>query len=342
MAEPATGRESSGGLRRCSDAMASRVRNRPLDGTDQDQDLVGLYLSEIGRHALLTKDDEARLGALIQAGVEARRQLSAGVLDSGEPLTPSVRARLRRAVRRGEDAAATMVQANLRLVVSVAKKYQWCGLPLLDLIQEGNLGLIHAVEKFDHRKGFKFSTYATWWIRQAISRGVANTSRTIRLPVHVADRVDAVRRTASRMESDLGRAPTQEELAAELGWEPAQVADVLGLPGEPASLDAPLSEESDEDFGFLVADARAVDPALAAEAALLPEAVRRFLGVLDDQERTVLHLRYGLDRGDPRTYGEAGEVLGLSGERVRQIEKRAMVKLREVSERLEAAALLAA
>ncbi|HZU72019.1 MAG TPA: sigma-70 family RNA polymerase sigma factor [Acidimicrobiales bacterium] len=304
---------------------------------DHDEDLVRLYLADIGRHPLLTKDDEARLGALVEAGVHARDRLA-----GGEKLTGAERNRLRRAERIGEQAAVDFVNANLRLVVSVAKKYQWSGLPLLDLVQEGNLGLIHAVEKFDYRKGFKFSTYATWWIRQSISRGIANSARTIRLPVHVADRVDALRRASTRLEADLGRPPSPEELATELGWEVALVEEVTSLPGEPTSLDAPLTSESDEDFGYLVRDASAADPAEEAMATLVPSAVEALMQVLDDQERTVLRLRYGLDAGQPRTFVETGRLLDLSGERVRQIEKRAMGKLRQVSAERAARDLLAA
>ncbi|HVA43268.1 MAG TPA: sigma-70 family RNA polymerase sigma factor, partial [Acidimicrobiales bacterium] len=168
----------------------------------EDQDLVRLYLDDIARYPLLTKDDEARLGAIMEVGAAARARLEQKGLPSSE------RARLRRAVRAADQAADTFVQSNLRLVVSVAKRYQWSGLPLLDLVQEGNVGLIRAVEKFDYRKGFKFSTYATWWIRQAIGRGVANTARTIRLPIHVVDQLDTLRKATTALESDLGRAPT--------------------------------------------------------------------------------------------------------------------------------------
>ncbi|HET6875532.1 MAG TPA: sigma-70 family RNA polymerase sigma factor [Acidimicrobiales bacterium] len=304
----------------------------------REEDLVRLYLSDIGRYALLTKDDEARLGAAIEVGAEGRRRL-----ESGERLTRSEKNRLRRDVRAAEEATHVFIQANLRLVVSVAKKYQWSGLPLLDLVQEGNLGLIHAVEKFDYRKGFKFSTYATWWIRQAISRGIANTSRTIRLPVHVADRVEALRRAATQLESVLGRVPSEEELAQELDWPLDLVIDVMGLPSEPASLDAPLSDESEDGLGQFVADEAAADPADTALATLMPVEVGRLLDCLDEQERTVIRLRYGLDRGDPRTFVETGSVLQLTGERVRQIEKKAIAKLRQATAiNDEARALLAA
>jgi RNA polymerase primary sigma factor len=303
----------------------------------EDQDLVRLYLDDISRRPLLSKEDEARLGACMEAGEEARQKL-----ESAEKLSSRQRAELRRQIRAGQEAADTFLLANLRLVVSVAKKYQWSGLPLLDLVQEGNLGLIRAVQKFDYRKGFKFSTYATWWIRQSISRGIANSARTIRLPVQVADRVDALRRESTRLESEWGRGPTAEELAGELGWELDLVKDVMSLPGEPAALDAPLSEESDDEGWARVADANAEDPLRAVAEALLPAEVDRFLSILDDQERQVLRLRYGLDQGDQRTLGAVGELVGLTGERVRQVEKRAMIKLRAAAEAYEARQLLAA
>ena len=310
-------------------------RHSPAEPADQD--LVRLYLTDAGRHPLLTREDEVRLAEIIERGRQARSRL-----DGGEKVTPSGRARLRREVRAAEEATETFVTSNLRLVVSVAKKYQWSGLPLLDLVQEGNLGLLHAVEKFDHRRGFKFSTYATWWIRQAINRGIANSGRVIRLPEHVMNRVDAVRRAGARLEVELGRPATVDEVASELGWRPDEVDDVHRLPADPSSLDVTLSEDSDQTMGEVIADAQAADPAAAAAAALMPEEVARWLEVLDDPERSVLRLRYGLDRGEARTLGEVGELLELSGEGVRRIERRAIAKLRQASGAAEARELLVA
>ena len=320
--------------KRCTTAMA-RTIPRSAYGPE-DQDLVRLYLDDIARYPLLTKDDEARLGAIMEVGAAARARLEQKGLPSSE------RARLRRAVRAADQAADTFVQSNLRLVVSVAKRYQWSGLPLLDLVQEGNVGLIRAVEKFDYRKGFKFSTYATWWIRQAIGRGVANTARTIRLPIHVVDQLDTLRKATTALESDLGRAPTAPELATDLGWPVLLVSDLMRLPSEPSALDAPLTEDSDEAVGDRIADRGALDPAAAAAAALLPAEVERYLAVLDEQERDVVRLRYGLDQGEPRTLGQVGLVMDLTGERVRQIERKAMAKLRAASPEFEARDLLAA
>jgi RNA polymerase sigma factor (sigma-70 family) len=291
-----------------------------------EEDLVRLYLNDIGRHQLLTKDDEARLGAVIETGAAARAEL-----ESGAKVTPARRRELRRAVRAAEDASDTFVKANLRLVVSIAKKYQASGLPLLDLVQEGNLGLIHAVEKFDYKKGFKFSTYATWWIRQAITRGIANTSRTIRLPVHAGDQVLRLHKTAMELETTAGRRPTARELATVLGWKEDQVVELLRISADPASLNAPMSDESDDEFGDFVADSGAASPFDQVADALLPAEIERLLAPLDDRERSVLRLRFGLDRGEPRTLDEVGEYFHLTRERIRQIESRAMSKLRHPS-----------
>ena len=200
----------------------SNVRKR------EEEDLVRLYLGDIGRHQLLTKDDEACLGARIEAGQKARAEL-----DAGGTITSARRRQLKAAIRSADEAAEIFVNANLRLVVSIAKKYQASGLPLLDLVQEGNLGLIHAVTKFDHRKGFKFSTYATWWIRQAITRGIANSGRTIRLPVHAGDQVSALRKMRAQLETELGRKPTNADLTEALGWREGQVEEVLRFAAEP-------------------------------------------------------------------------------------------------------------
>ncbi|HSS09373.1 MAG TPA: sigma-70 family RNA polymerase sigma factor [Acidimicrobiales bacterium] len=295
----------------------------PQTRDQRDQDLVRLYLDEIGRYPLLTKADEARLGQLVQAGQAAQAEL-----DSGAKLTPARRRELRRAVGAGEDATDEFVKANLRLVVSIASKYQWSGLPLLDLVQDGNLGLIHAVEKFDWRKGFKFSTYATWWIRQAIGRAIDNTARTIRLPGHVGDQIRKLKRTQTALEARLGRAPTEAELAAETGIAEELVVDLLRYDDEPISLAVTVGETEDTELGELIADRSTPSPFDEAADRMLPEELERLLSPLADNERRVLWLRYGLDRGEPRTLDEVGEVLELSGERIRKIERNALRKLR--------------
>ena len=299
----------------------------PTDGGDrEDQDLVRLYLRDIGRYPLLSKADEARLSRRVEAGHAAADRLAADTTAS-----PAERAQLRRTVRRGEAAHREFVLCNLRLVVSIAKRYQASGLPLLDLVQEGNLGLMHAVDKFDWRKGFKFSTYATWWIRQAITRGIANTGRAIRLPVHAGDLVTQVQRTRGRMESDLGRPPTVRELADELDLPEAKITEALRHAAEPVSLSEPLGEDGEMERGDVVEDPTATSPFEEAAASLLPGEVAKLLLHLDERERDVLRLRYGLDRGEPRTLDDVGAHFHLTRERIRQIESRALSKLRHPS-----------
>ena len=290
-----------------------------------DEDLVRMYLSDIGQYSLLTKDDEVRLAQAIENGVAAATELEAT-----QP-TPARKRELRKQVREGEDAERTFVQANLRLVVSIAKKYQASGLPLLDLVQEGNLGLMHAVEKFDWRKGFKFSTYATWWIRQAITRGIANTGRTIRLPVHAGDTVARIQKARSRLELELGRPATVVELAKDLEMEPEKVTEALRFASDTLSLSDPLREDGDAELGDIVADPNAESPFEVAATTLLPAQIERLLAPLDEREREILKLRFGLDRGEARTLEDVGEHFNLTRERIRQIEARAMSKLRHPS-----------
>ncbi len=300
-----------------------------------EEDLVRLYLNDVGKYALLTKSDEVRLAQTVEAGRDARAELSAN-----EAPTPARRRELRRLVRYGDEATETFVTANLRLVVSIAKRYQAAELPLLDLVQEGNLGLIHAVEKFDWRKGFKFSTYATWWIRQAITRGIANTGRTVRLPIHAGDLLNRVTKARGRLETSLGRRPTITELAEDLELDEARVIEIMRYIGEPMSLSEPLRAGSDGDLGDLVEDRSAVSPFDAASASLLAGEVAKLLTVLDDRERAILQLRFGLDRGEPRTLDEVGVYFHLTRERIRQIEARAMSKLRHPTLELNAHDLL--
>ena len=301
-----------------------------------EEDLVRLYLTDIGQYPLLTKDDEVRLAQAIEGGVAAREEMAAT-----KSLTVARKRELKRAIKQGDDAERTFVQSNLRLVVSIAKKYQASGLPLLDLIQEGNLGLMHAVEKFDWRKGFKFSTYATWWIRQAITRGIANTGRTIRLPVHAGDTLARLQKDRARLELKLGRPATLAELSAEVEMPEDKVTEALRFAAEPLSLSEPLREDGDAELGDVVEDRSAESPFEVAATALLPEEISRLLSPLDEREREILKLRFGLDRGEPRTLEEVGEHFNLTRERIRQIEARAMSKLRHPSSDTGARDLLA-
>jgi RNA polymerase sigma factor (sigma-70 family) len=318
---------------------ASRVVDtRMVKGTSEtsDEDPVRLYLDGIGRFPLLTKEDEVRLAQAIEAG-----RLAAAELAHGATLSPIRERELRRAHRAGDRASEQFINANLRLVVSIAKKYQSSEMPILDLIQEGNLGLMHAVQKFDWRRGFKFSTYATWWIRQAIGRGIDNTSRTVRLPVHAGDQVRRVLRARAQLEGQTGRVPGAVELAAHLQMSEADVSTLLRYVVEPVSLATPVGSEGDTELADVVADPGARSPFEVVADRMLGAEVERLLGSLGERERQILRLRYGLDRGEPRTLEEVGAELNLTRERIRQIERNALAKLRRPLSDLGARDLLA-
>jgi len=290
-----------------------------------DADLFRLYLQEIGGHDLLTRADEQRLGGVIDTGRQAARTLAA---PRPKAIPEHTLADLRAQAAAGKRAEQQFVEANLRLVVSIAKRYQSSGLPLLDLVQEGNMGLMHALEKFDFGRGFKFSTYATWWIRQAITRAVANTARTIRLPVHAGEIVTRVQKTRARLESELGRTPRIEELAQACELACDKVTEALRLAPHPASIFEPVSADGDMTLADIVADPEAVAAIDRIIADALPAHVARLLNTLAEDERKVVSLRYGFDRGQPRTLVEVGQACGLSAEGVRQVERRALAKLR--------------
>ena len=285
--------------------------------------LLRRYLQEIGGHELLTAAEE---GQLAQAIVDGRR--AQGLL-ADDPSTPE-RPALLGLVQAGRQARQRFIQSNLRLVVSVAKRYQSAGLPLIDLVQEGNLGLMRAVEKFDHRKGFKFSTYATWWIRQAVTRAIANKGRTIRVPVHMAETVSQVQRSASHLARTLGREPTVEEVALASGLAPQRVAEAQRVASDPVSLFASVGDDDAELIDFL-ADPTAELPAEAAMTSFEHQELRTVLGMLNPREQRVLELRFGLDGGRPRTLDEVGKEFHVTRERVRQIEAKALSKLRHPS-----------
>ncbi|MFB9430797.1 sigma-70 family RNA polymerase sigma factor [Streptoalloteichus tenebrarius] len=295
-----------------------------LDAQGPAADLVRVYLNGIGRTKLLTAEEEVELAKRIEAGVFAQH-----MLETARRLPPKRQAELEELVRDGRVAKNHLLEANLRLVVSLAKRYTGRGMPLLDLIQEGNLGLIRAVEKFDYTKGYKFSTYATWWIRQAITRGMADQGRTIRLPVHLVEQVNKLARIKRELHQQLGREATHEELAKESGIPVEKVSDLLDHARDPVSLDMPVGAEEDAPLGDFIEDAEATDAENAVISGLLQDDLRRVLATLDEREQHVIRMRYGLDDGQPKTLDQIGKRFGLSRERVRQIEREVMAKLRQ-------------
>ncbi|MFD5816458.1 sigma-70 family RNA polymerase sigma factor [Streptomyces sp. NPDC127038] len=300
------------------------VRGRAADTGGPSSDLFRQYLREIGRIPLLTAAEEVDLARRVEAGLFAEEKLR---------LTPGLDERLAldldKIVVMGRMAKRRLIEANLRLVVSVAKRYVGRGLTMLDLVQEGNLGLIRAVEKFDYARGYKFSTYATWWIRQAMSRALADQARTIRVPVHVVELINRVVRVQRRMLQERGYEPTPEEVAAQLELPAERVSEVLRLAQEPVSLHAPVGEEDDVALGDLIEDGDAASPVESAAFLLLRQHLEAVLSTLGERERKVVQLRYGLADGRPRTLEEIGRIFGVTRERIRQIESKTLNKLRD-------------
>lgn len=294
-------------------------------------DPVRMYLKEIGKVSLLTAAEEVDLAMKIEAGVEAMAQLDASEEEGGVPLERRERRRLSRIEQVGLDAKQQLIEANLRLVVSIAKRYVGRGMLFLDLIQEGNLGLIRAVEKFDYTKGFKFSTYATWWIRQAITRAIADQARTIRIPVHMVETINKLVRIQRQLLQSLGREPTPEEIAEEIGLTPERVREIQKISQEPVSLETPIGEEEDSQLGDFIEDDAAVVPPDAASFSMLQEQLAKTLEGLAERERKVITLRFGLEDGHPRTLEEVGREFGVTRERIRQIESKTLAKLRHPS-----------
>ncbi|HEV2378101.1 MAG TPA: RNA polymerase sigma factor [Streptosporangiaceae bacterium] len=290
-------------------------------------DPVKDYLKQIGKVPLLNAEQEVELAKRIEAGLFAEEKLAQG----GRNLPPAQRADMDWIAEDGRRAKNHLLEANLRLVVSLAKRYTGRGMLFLDLIQEGNLGLIRAVEKFDYTKGYKFSTYATWWIRQAITRAMADQARTIRIPVHMVEVINKLARVQRQMLQDLGREPTPEELAAELDMTPEKVIEVQKYGREPISLHTPLGEDGDSEFGDLIEDSEAIQPGEAVSFTLLQEQLHSVLDTLSEREAGVVSMRFGLTDGQPKTLDEIGKVYGVTRERIRQIESKTMSKLRHPS-----------
>jgi RNA polymerase primary sigma factor len=291
-------------------------------------DLVRIYLREIGRVPLLTAHDEVELAKAIEAGLFAEEKIQCGFAADG--VNGTLTGELCVVSAEGLRAKQRLIEANLRLVVSIAKRYIGRGLVFLDLIQEGNLGLIRAVEKFDYTKGYKFSTYATWWIRQAITRAIADQARTIRIPVHMVETINKMTRIQRQLHQDLGREPSPDEIAAEMGLHPDRVAEIQRIALEPVSLQSPIGEE-DSDLGDFIEDADAVVPMEAAAFIMMQDQLDRVLDNLSLREQRIIQLRFGLTDGHPRTLEEVGQEFGVTRERIRQIESKTLAKLRHPS-----------
>jgi len=301
---------------------SARVDGDDLSKRAPTSDLVRIYLREIGRVPLLTAEEEVELAKSIEAGLFAEEKVARAVI-----ITPGERTDLDLLARDGVRAKQRLIEANLRLVVSIAKRYVGRGMLFLDLIQEGNLGLIRAVEKFDYTKGYKFSTYATWWIRQAITRAIADQARTIRIPVHMVETINKLVRVQRQLHQDLGREPSPDEIGLEMGLSPERVVEIQRVAQEPVSLQSPIGEE-DSDLGDFIEDADAVVPIEAAAFILLQDQLDGILGSLSDREQRIIQLRFGLTDGHPRTLEEVGREFGVTRERIRQIESKTLAKLR--------------
>ena len=313
------------------DAAPEETESRPGTGPADEarrpvtSDLVRIYLREIGRVPLLTAEDEVELAKAIEAGLFADEKLAGGL-----PCRGAGQAELSLLAAEGLRAKQRLIEANLRLVVSIAKRYIGRGLSFLDLIQEGNLGLIRAVEKFDYTKGYKFSTYATWWIRQAITRAIADQARTIRIPVHMVETINKMARVQRQLHQDLGREATPGEIGAEMGMSATRVAEIQRIAQEPVSLQAPIGEE-DSDLGDFIEDTDAVVPMEAAAFIMLQDQLEQILDSLSGREQKIIQLRFGLTDGHPRTLEEVGREFGVTRERIRQIESKTLAKLRHPS-----------
>ncbi|MER5807612.1 sigma-70 family RNA polymerase sigma factor [Streptomyces sp. NPDC002033] len=301
---------------------------RAVGGEIADRDLVGMYLDEIARTPLLDAAKEVELSQIIEAGVYAQQILDDAIERDGEA---PAREELEALAAEGERAKEVFIRSNLRLVVAVARRYPRSGLPLLDLIQEGNAGLVRAVEKFDYAKGFKFSTYATWWIRQAITRSIADQSRTIRLPVHLVEELGRIRRVQREFNRENGRDPEHAEIAAELDTTQKRVGDVLDWARDPVSLNMAVDDEGDTQFGDLLEDTSAISPEQSVLSLLRSEELEDLLGKLDQRTASIIKMRYGIEDGRERTLTEVGKQHGLTRERIRQIEKHALLELKRMA-----------
>jgi RNA polymerase primary sigma factor len=332
---PAT-RDRSGTPQKGGDFVWDEEESEALRQARKDAELtasadsVRAYLKQIGKVALLNAEEEVELAKRIEAGLYAAERTRRSI-ESGEKVSPQLRRDLRWIVRDGERAKNHLLEANLRLVVSLAKRYTGRGMAFLDLIQEGNLGLIRAVEKFDYTKGYKFSTYATWWIRQAITRAMADQARTIRIPVHMVEVINKLGRIQRELLQDLGREPTPEELAKEMDITPEKVLEIQQYAREPISLDQTIGDEGDSQLGDFIEDSEAVVAVDAVSFTLLQDQLQSVLATLSEREAGVVRLRFGLTDGQPRTLDEIGQVYGVTRERIRQIESKTMSKLRHPS-----------